>query len=152
MRRRDFIVGLGSGVAWPAAAQQPSMPVVGYLDAKSPDGGTAPGQVAAFRKGLSEAGYVEGRNVTIEFRWANNDARRLPELAADLVRQRVTVIAVPVSTTTALVAKAARPAAKSRAVCRVPRSPSEPRECEYRDYRGTRRGVDHSHRGRSPQS
>jgi len=96
-----------SSSLWPlaACAQQPAMPVVGYLYAGSPEPSAI--QVAAFRKGLSETGYVEGRNVAIEFRWAHNEIDRLPELAADLVRRRVAVIVTPGSVTPALAAKAA---------------------------------------------
>jgi putative ABC transport system substrate-binding protein len=107
MRRRDLVKGLaGSAAAWPLAvrAQQPAMPVVGYLNAGSREANT--NIVAAFRKGLSETGYVEGRNLTIEFRWARNERDRLPELAADLVRRQVAVIAAPVSALGALAAKA----------------------------------------------
>jgi putative tryptophan/tyrosine transport system substrate-binding protein len=91
IRRREFIAGLGSAAAWPvvARAQQPA--VVGFLFNGSPEVG-AP-SVAAFRKGLSETGYVEGQNVTIEYRWARIERERLPELAADLVRRGVAVIA-----------------------------------------------------------
>jgi putative ABC transport system substrate-binding protein len=81
------------------------MPVIGALFAGSPEQTAA--QVAAFRSGLNETGYVEGRNVTIEYRWANNDLDRLPELAGDLVRRRVAVLAVPVDTYSARAAKAA---------------------------------------------
>jgi putative ABC transport system substrate-binding protein len=81
------------------------MPVIGYLHISFPE--PYANQVAAFRKGLGEAGFVEGRNVAIEFRWAQNDSDRLPELAADLVRRRVTVIATPGGPAAALAAKAA---------------------------------------------
>jgi putative ABC transport system substrate-binding protein len=107
VRRRDFIAAVGGAVAvWPLAAraQQP-MPVIGFLHSSAPE--TYAPHVAAFRKGLGEAGFVEGRNVAIEYRWAYNDANRFPEMAADLVSRKVSVIVTPVNTAMALAAKAA---------------------------------------------
>jgi putative ABC transport system substrate-binding protein len=105
IRRREFIAGLGGAVAWPLAAraQQRALPVVGYIGG----GPYQRGVIEAFLKGLAEAGYVEGRNVAIEYRWVETRNERLPGIVSDLVGRRVAVIAVVISTAAALAAKAA---------------------------------------------
>src|SRR6516225_5168082 len=108
MRRREFITLLGSAAAaWPLAAraQTPAMPVVGYLSGTSPNDSI--NILADFRRGLAETGYVEGRNLAIEYRWLEGRYDRIPMMLGDLVERRVAVIAVVNTTTAALAAKAA---------------------------------------------
>jgi putative ABC transport system substrate-binding protein len=107
MRRREFLGVLGAAATWPGAAQaqQSAMPVIGFLDLRSPD--TVADRLRGFRRGLKDAGYVEGENVTIAYRWAENQIDRLPTLATELVRRQVAVIVTGGAGASALAAKAA---------------------------------------------
>jgi hypothetical protein len=115
MRRREFITLLGgAAVSWPLAArgQQQAMPVIGYLHSASP--GPYSSMIAAFQHGLAEAGYVDGQNVTIDYRWAEGQFNRLPALAAELVAGRPAVLVAGGGDVSAVAAKAATTAAARR--------------------------------------
>src|SRR5438270_158966 len=108
MSRREFITILGGAVAaWslPAGAQQPAIPMVGFVNGGASEAAAPSG--IAFRQGLNEAGFIEGQNVIVEYHWLDGRYDRLPSVMADLVRRRVTVIATPGTTPVALAAKAA---------------------------------------------
>src|SRR5262245_2065840 len=102
VHRREFMTLLGGAAAWPlvAPAQQAAMTVIGYLDAGSPE--PSVNLVAAFHKGLSEMGYVEGQNIAIQYRWAEGQNDRLPKLAADLINSNVAAVAAPGASAPAL--------------------------------------------------
>ena len=105
MRRREFIAAVGGALAMPLAARAQSVPVIGFLNTSSPDGYAE--RLRSFRQGLKETGYVDSENVTIEYRWAENQIDRLPELAAELVRKRASVIVTSGGIPAHFVAKAA---------------------------------------------
>ena len=107
MKRREFILLLGGAAAWPVAAraQQPAMPVIGFMSGRAPEDSSY--LVDAFRQGLIQSGFVEGRNVAVEFRWAHGDYDRLPALAAELVGRNVAVLVGVGGDNSAVAAKAA---------------------------------------------
>jgi putative tryptophan/tyrosine transport system substrate-binding protein len=107
MKRRKFITLLGGASAWPlvARAQQPAMPVIGFLNPTTPEAVAEP--IRGLRQGLKDSGYVEGENLTIEYRWADNQAERLPAMAAELIRRRVSLIVATGGGQAPLAAKAA---------------------------------------------
>jgi putative ABC transport system substrate-binding protein len=104
--RREFVAGLGSAAAWPVVGRaQQATPVIGFLHSASAAGTTK--FVAAFRRGLAEAGYIEGQNIAVEYRWGEGRNDDLPALAAELVRRQVAVIVTPQSSAAAIAAKTA---------------------------------------------
>ena len=118
MRRRDFLSTIGTAAAvWPLAArgQQPAMPVVAFVNGATAD--NEPRNVSAFRKGLSETGFLEGQNVSVEYHWMAGQYGRLPGLIADLIRRRVAVIATPGFPDGAVAAKAATTTISNRFRC-----------------------------------
>ena len=105
MKRREFIAGFGSAAAWPVVARAQQLPTIGYLDWKE----SRPNSpfLAAFRAGLAQAGLIEGRNLSIEYRWANGNLKQLPDMAADLVRRRASIIVTSDASAPILAAKRA---------------------------------------------